>query len=113
MLSNEGVELAWTQYQALLVKKLNLLTEGMRHTRLCTMRAKLYGPDWRLGLLLKHLLMRHHLGTNFANASTKTLLVENARNPSAAALFNYASMAHNNHFFFNCLVRSPFHLLIT
>lgn len=21
-----------------------------------------------------------------------------------AALFNYASMAHNNHFFFNCLV---------
>lgn len=24
-----------------------------------------------------------------------------------AALFNYASMAHNNHFFFNLLVRIP------
>ncbi|KAI9750086.1 MAG: hypothetical protein M1835_001443 [Candelina submexicana] len=72
-LSNEGVELAWTQYQGLLVKKLNLLTEG----------------------------------TDYANASTKTLLLENARNPGAAALFNYASMAHNNHFFFNCLSPNP------
>ena len=43
-------------------------------------------------------------GTPEESVPTKTLLLSNAREPDKAALFNYASMAHNNHFFFNCLV---------
>ncbi|KAI9845490.1 MAG: hypothetical protein M1837_004829 [Sclerophora amabilis] len=37
------------------------------------------------------------------NASTNTLLISYARQPEMASLFNHASMAHNNHFFFECL----------
>jgi Fe-Mn family superoxide dismutase len=35
----------------------------------------------------------------------KTLLLNTARDPAQAMIFNYASMAHNNHFFFSSLVR--------
>lgn len=35
--------------------------------------------------------------------STKALLLDYARQPSMASLFNHASMAHNNHFFFSTL----------
>jgi len=73
VLSPEGFELAWTQYQATLVEKLNLLTAGT--------------PD--------------------ENSLPGTLLVKYAQQASMASLFNYASMAHNNHFFFNCLSPSP------
>jgi Fe-Mn family superoxide dismutase len=38
---------------------------------------------------------------------TKRLLVKYAREPSRAMLFNYASMAHNNHFFFRSLSNKP------
>lgn len=41
-----------------------------------------------------------------ANASPKKLLIKYARQPDLAAPFNYASMAHNNEFFFRCL--SPY-----
>jgi superoxide dismutase, Fe-Mn family len=33
----------------------------------------------------------------------KNLLIKYARQPSMASLFNHASMAHNNHFYFSCL----------
>ncbi|KAF2842664.1 manganese and iron superoxide dismutase, partial [Patellaria atrata CBS 101060] len=42
-------------------------------------------------------------GTQLENASIKTLIIKSARDPNLAPLFNAASMAHNNHFFFNCL----------
>lgn len=32
------------------------------------------------------------------------LQIKYCRRPEMASVFNYASMAHNNHFFFNCLV---------
>lgn len=34
-----------------------------------------------------------------------SIILESARQPDKAALFNHASMAYNNHFFFNGLVR--------
>ncbi|KAI0555177.1 Manganese/iron superoxide dismutase [Xylaria curta] len=43
-------------------------------------------------------------GTDFENQSPLTILKSTARDPAQAALFNYASMAHNNHFFFSQLV---------
>ncbi|PGH17860.1 hypothetical protein AJ80_04683 [Polytolypa hystricis UAMH7299] len=73
VLSPEGYNLAWTQYQGLMMHKLNALTAGT--------------PD--------------------ENASPGTLIIKYARDASMASLFNYASMAHNNHFFFNCLSHTP------
>ncbi|KAI9671516.1 MAG: hypothetical protein M1817_003568 [Caeruleum heppii] len=69
LLSRDGFDIAWTQYQAHMVDNLNRLTQG----------------------------------TSDENTATKHLLLTHARQPDKAALFNYASMAHNNHFFFNCL----------
>lgn len=45
-----------------------------------------------------------------ADAKPGELLVKYSKRPEMASVFNYASMAHNNHFFFNCLV-SPTCLL--
>jgi superoxide dismutase, Fe-Mn family len=47
------------------------------------------------------------LGSATAQLTTKDLLIRFARQPSHAALFNYASMAHNNHFFFAGLQPQP------
>ncbi|EEP77422.1 conserved hypothetical protein [Uncinocarpus reesii 1704] len=62
--------MAWTQYQGLMIDKLNSITAGT--------------PD--------------------EDVPPGNLLLKYARDASAASLFNYASMAHNNHFFFNCLL---------
>ena len=40
-------------------------------------------------------------GTPDEGDTAKSLLIKHARQPEKAALFNYASMAHNNHFFFS------------
>ncbi|KAJ5915807.1 hypothetical protein N7454_010948 [Penicillium verhagenii] len=68
-MSPEGFDFAWTQYQTLLVDKLNLLTQD----------------------------------TVDADAKPGELLVKYSKRAEMASVFNYASMAHNNHFFFNCL----------
>ncbi|PYI28668.1 manganese and iron superoxide dismutase [Aspergillus indologenus CBS 114.80] len=68
-MSPEAFDFSWTQYQALLVDKLNLLTQD----------------------------------TIDADAKPGELLVKYSRRAEMASVFNYASMAHNNHFFFNCL----------
>lgn len=39
-------------------------------------------------------------GTELEDKDTKTIALMTAREPSQAPIFNYASMAHNNHFFF-------------
>ena len=44
-----------------------------------------------------------HTPGELAHSSTKDILLQTARSPSTAHLFNYASMAHNNHFFFSSL----------
>ncbi|CAG8141357.1 unnamed protein product [Penicillium salamii] len=68
-LSPEAFDFAWTQYQTVLVDKLNLLTQD----------------------------------TVDADSKPGELLVKYSRRPEMASVFNYASMAHNNHFFFNCV----------
>ncbi|KAK2810710.1 hypothetical protein FQN50_002753 [Emmonsiellopsis sp. PD_5] len=73
LLSPQGFDIAWTQYQSFLVQKLNLLTAGT--------------PD--------------------ESSTPGTLLIKYARDASMASIFNYASMAHNNHFFFNCISPVP------
>lgn len=45
-------------------------------------------------------------GTVYEGKSTLELLIQSAREPQLAALFNYASMAHNNHFFFEGLSKT-------
>ncbi|KAI0879479.1 Manganese/iron superoxide dismutase [Hypoxylon argillaceum] len=43
-------------------------------------------------------------GTDYEYQDALTILKSAAREPAQAAVFNYASMAHNNHFFFSQLV---------
>ncbi|ROW17996.1 hypothetical protein VPNG_00232 [Cytospora leucostoma] len=45
-------------------------------------------------------------GTIYEGKSTQELAIQSAREPHLAALFNYASMAHNNHFFFEGLSKT-------
>ncbi|KUI62866.1 37S ribosomal protein S26, mitochondrial [Cytospora mali] len=45
-------------------------------------------------------------GTVYEGKSTLELAIQSAREPQLAALFNYASMAHNNHFFFEGLSKT-------
>jgi len=49
-------------------------------------------------------------GEPFENSQTKDLVLRFARDPLAASLFNHASMAHNNNFFFSGLSTSPLRL---
>jgi len=69
LLSSQGYNLAWSQYQESLIHKLNELTAG----------------------------------TGDEATAVKTLALKYARDPMNASLFNHASMAHNNQFFFSTL----------
>lgn len=89
-MSPEAFDFSWTQYQSLIIDKLNLLTQGKRRR---------YYIEW-LGIIN----LIELLDTVDGELSTKELLEKYAKRPEMASLFNYASMAHNNHFFFNCLV---------
>ena len=82
--------MAWTDYQGYLCEKLNQLTARMLSSR------EIY-----IGYQL-----RLNLDSEDAGALTKTLTIKYARDPSRASLFNHASMAHNNHIFFEAMVRS-------
>ncbi|KAK3941537.1 Manganese/iron superoxide dismutase [Diplogelasinospora grovesii] len=73
LLSPEGFDIAWTQYQTLMLEKLNALTAG---------------TDWE-------------------SKDLKNIVLATAREPAAAPIFNHASMAHNNHFFFKHLSPRP------
>lgn len=50
--------------------------------------------------------MLSRLGTQFDGKSTLETLIATAREPHLAATFNYASMAHNNHFFFSGIAKT-------
>ena len=73
LMSSAGFKIAWTDYQSLLINKLNELTAG----------EETYNMD------------------------TKKIIINYARDPMNASLFNHASMAHNNHFFFRNLSSAP------
>ncbi|KAK3329665.1 Manganese/iron superoxide dismutase [Apodospora peruviana] len=68
-LSAEGYDIAWKQYQTLMIEKLEEKTAE----------------------------------TQWANKELLNVVLHTAREPRDAAIFNYASMAHNNHFFFKGL----------
>lgn len=72
-MSTFGFQIAWTEYQGMMVDYLNYMLAGT--------------PD--------------------ENTDTKSLLLKHARDPDSAHIFNHASMAHNNHFFFRALAREP------
>lgn len=44
-------------------------------------------------------------GTDYMNKTALDITVMTSRQADLAATFNYASQAHNNHFFFETLVR--------
>ena len=46
-------------------------------------------------------------GSKYANQDVKSLAIECARDPTQAYLFNLASMAFNNHFFFRGINTNP------
>ncbi|KAK0632334.1 putative 37S ribosomal protein [Immersiella caudata] len=77
LLTRFGFDQAWTQYQSFILNKLNRLT-----TAEPGQKNKWEGKD------------------------LKTVLLGTARDPESAAIFNHASMAHNNHFFFKHLANS-------
>nr|POE63263.1 putative 37s ribosomal protein s26b, mitochondrial [Quercus suber] len=76
LLSADAFRMAWTQYQGMIIAKLNELTAG----------------------------------EPMENQSPKSLAIQFARDPMAASLFNHASMAYNNHFFFSGLSTLPMQL---
>ena len=47
------------------------------------------------------------LGGEYDSKTPKDILIKYARDPNSAPIFNYASMAHNNAFFFNGLAPNP------
>ncbi|TKA70283.1 hypothetical protein B0A55_06740 [Friedmanniomyces simplex] len=73
LISQHGYRIAWTDYQSLMVQKLNELTAG----------------------------------EPYEHAHTKDIALQFARDPMSASLFNHASMAHNNHYFFSTLSTHP------
>lgn len=78
--------MAWHEEMNFLISKLNALTASM-----------ISSPS------LTSLLLTQDTDTPEENKDTKTLLIQFARDPNNAALFNYASMAHNIHFHFTSL----------
>lgn len=107
-LSPEAFDFSWTQYQSLLVNKLNLLTQGEPDTpTLWHDTLVQFGPN---GMIERYETLEdvsdnsNSIDTVDADAKPGELLVKYSKRPEMASVFNYASMAHNNHFFFNCLV---------
>ncbi|KAM3543466.1 hypothetical protein ARSEF1564_003613 [Beauveria bassiana] len=73
LMSPGGFSIAWSEYMAFTVEKLNALTAG----------------------------------TELEDKDTKTIALMTAREPNQAPIFNYASMAHNNHFYFQGIAPAP------
>ncbi|KAI9171246.1 superoxide dismutase [Paramyrothecium foliicola] len=96
LMSPAGFSLAWKEYMTLMVEKLNALTADMfaiaLYRCLPAVTARNYVPMLTC--------IPNLSGTELEDKDTKTIALMTAREPSQAPIFNYASMAHNNHFFF-------------
>ncbi|KAL8843519.1 MAG: hypothetical protein Q9170_000023 [Blastenia crenularia] len=101
VLSPDGYNIAWRDYQQFLVDKLNQLTARMYNLNSFNVAHNITDIN------------RVIIETREENTPTKDLLLKYARDPGHAALFNYASAAHNNHFFFSTLIDSSFSSLPT
>ncbi|RWA12281.1 hypothetical protein EKO27_g2823 [Xylaria grammica] len=93
LLSPTGYSTAWTEYMQHIVNKLNILTAG-----------KIFIPRRYHVLVCVRANPPSRIETDNAQLDPLTILKNTARDPSQAATFNYASMSHNNHFFFSQLV---------
>lgn len=91
LLSVDGFNIAWTQYQEMMVQGLNRLLVGMQILSSSSS--------------MKTIFTNHQSAPGDASLDTKNILEKYARDPNQAPTFNYASMAHNNHFFFKTLSR--------
>lgn len=47
------------------------------------------------------------IGTSLESDLLRDVVIQTAREPLFASTFNYASMAFNNHFYFQSIVRGP------
>ncbi|KAI5288618.1 hypothetical protein KEM54_005065 [Ascosphaera aggregata] len=86
----DGFRFAWTEHQQWLVDNLNRLTEAQRNP-----------------LQFKIELKTKQKGTVYYDYIPKDIVIMTSRDPNQAQLFNFASMAHNNHFFFSCISDEP------
>lgn len=85
LLSPEGFKIAYTDYQQHMVDNLSAKVAGM------LLLPKSYLSNSPLTVFT---------GTPLDNQDPKSLVIELARDPTKAWIFNHASMAFNNHFFF-------------
>lgn len=83
---------AWTKYQGHLVQNLNRLIDG-------TPPPPHHAPPPTSPTDASPVP-----GTDYQNMSVIDIAIASARQADLAATFNYASQAHNNHFFFTSLV---------
>lgn len=97
LMSAAGFAIAWTNYMGLMVEKLNAMTAGacsssLPLSPLLPLPANPPPPP---------------PGTELEEKDAKTVALLTAREPSQAPIFNYASMAHNTHFFFQGIAPAP------
>ncbi|KAM3435525.1 hypothetical protein MY4824_004841 [Beauveria thailandica] len=107
LMSPGGFDIAWTEYMAFTIEKLNALTAGS--FTLGFRRIAAYGhEELRLGHLARQKTdYIFHPGTELEDKDTKTIALMTAREPNQAPIFNYASMAHNTHFYFQSIAPAP------
>jgi Fe-Mn family superoxide dismutase len=84
--------MAWNQYMTLLMEKLNYFTAGT---------SPLACPSHKI---LTHIAQK---GTDHESKDLLPVILSTARDPDKARVFNYASAAHNNHWFFRRLTPNP------
>lgn len=106
LMSPGGFNLAWTEYMKFTIEKLNALTVGMCQF-LCQLAPQSTLTEagslkwWHFEVTIVPSVTDHTTpGTELEDKDTKTIALMTAREPNQAPIFNYASMAHNNHFFF-------------
>lgn len=99
LFSPKGFDVAWTQQQTWLAKKLTAMTEGTPSSQ---------SSQHKRGVLHRRTTAANLIapGTEDSHAPMSVLIARHARQADKASLFNYASMSYNNHHFFRSLVRS-------
>ena len=90
MMSPACFRTAWTDYQNLMLERLNYYINGLNKL---------------IETLVQRLTLFKLSGSELEGLDIKATVTATARDPLRAAVFNYASMAYNNQFFFNGLVR--------
>lgn len=96
LFSPAAFDVAWTQYHQYLVDQVNQMTAGRLPCSIADTHAAARSP-----------INGCFIGTPSENGEMSSLVVNFARDPMKADLFNYASMAWNNAFFFQGINTNP------